>query len=146
MLQRKADYLVYLQICPSLLIKKDRGHPTNPKARPKAYGEVNILNNVPGVELLEEDVGNEDGDDADEASSSGTDDDLDHAEMVASSDDEDNEIANSDSGSEEDFVVAEDVDSDGSIDDNDKSSCFKKTGQREHGAHFTGLNRWFSFQ
>lgn len=119
MLQRKADYLVYVQICPSLLIKKDRGRPTNPKARPKAYGEVNVLSNVPGVELLEEDDGNEDGDDADEASLSGTDDDLDHDEMVASSDDEDNQIANSDSGSEEDSVVAEDVDSDGSIDDND---------------------------
>ncbi|KAH0988723.1 hypothetical protein GBA52_000206 [Prunus armeniaca] len=119
MLQWKADYLMYLQICPSLLIKKDRGRPTNPKARPKAYGEVNILNNVPGVELLEEDDGNKDGDDVDEASLSGTDDDLDHAEMVASSDDEDNKIANSDSGSEEDSVVAEDVDSDGSIDDDD---------------------------
>lgn len=110
---------LFREICPSLLIKKDRGRPTNPKARPKAYGEVNVLSNVPGVELLEEDDGNEDGDDADEASLSGTDDDLDHDEMVASSDDEDNHIANSDSGSEEDSVVAEDVDSDGSIDDND---------------------------
>lgn len=119
---------MYIQICPSLLIKKDRGRPTNPKAKPKAYGEVSVLSNVPGVELLEEDDGNEDSDDADEHSFSGTDDDkdddLDRDEMVASSDDDDDQMDNSDSGSEddgieEDAMVAEDEDGDDSIDDND---------------------------
>ncbi|KAM1303703.1 hypothetical protein ACFX2F_021480 [Malus domestica] len=122
---------LFREICPSLLIKKDRGRPTNPKAKPKAYGEVSVLSNVPGVELLEEDDGNEDSDDADEHSFSGTDDDdkdndldLDRDEMVASSDDDDNQMDNSDSGSEddgieEDAVVAEDEDGDDSIDDND---------------------------
>ncbi|KAK6922314.1 hypothetical protein RJ641_012821, partial [Dillenia turbinata] len=34
--------------CPPLLIK-DGGHPTNPKARPKAFGEVNVASDVPGL-------------------------------------------------------------------------------------------------
>lgn len=46
---------LFREVCPSLLIKKDRGRPTDPKAKPKAYGEVNVSSNVPGVELLEDD-------------------------------------------------------------------------------------------
>lgn len=41
-----------MQVCPSLLVKKDRGRPTNPKARPKAFGEVSVASSVPGIELL----------------------------------------------------------------------------------------------
>uniref|UniRef100_A0A7C9A3J5 Protein SDA1 n=1 Tax=Opuntia streptacantha TaxID=393608 RepID=A0A7C9A3J5_OPUST len=43
------------ELCPSLLLKKDRGQPTDPKARPKAYGEVNVAIDVPGAELLQQD-------------------------------------------------------------------------------------------
>uniref|UniRef100_A0A7N0UR20 Protein SDA1 n=1 Tax=Kalanchoe fedtschenkoi TaxID=63787 RepID=A0A7N0UR20_KALFE len=43
---------LFREICPSLLIKKDRGRPTDPKAKPKAYGERTVTSNVPGVELL----------------------------------------------------------------------------------------------
>ncbi|MQL68154.1 hypothetical protein Taro_000425 [Colocasia esculenta] len=46
---------LFREVCPSLLVKKDRGRPTNPKARPKAFGEVSAVSNVPGVELLEND-------------------------------------------------------------------------------------------
>ncbi|KAL2510304.1 ARM repeat superfamily protein [Forsythia ovata] len=46
---------LFREVCPSLLIKKDRGRPTDPKARPKAFGEVQVASNVPGVELLEQD-------------------------------------------------------------------------------------------
>nr|GMD95499.1 protein SDA1 homolog isoform X1 [Ipomoea batatas] len=45
---------LFREICPSLLAKKDRGRPSDPKARPKAFGEVHIASNVPGIELLEE--------------------------------------------------------------------------------------------
>lgn len=45
---------LFREICPSLLVKKDRGRPTNPKAKPKEYGEVNVFSNVPGVELLDQ--------------------------------------------------------------------------------------------
>eukprot|EP00268_Persea_americana_P062781 TRINITY_DN8080_c0_g1_i2.p1 TRINITY_DN8080_c0_g1~~TRINITY_DN8080_c0_g1_i2.p1 ORF type:complete len:383 (+),score=134.25 TRINITY_DN8080_c0_g1_i2:2372-3520(+) len=44
---------LFREVCPSLLVKKDRGRPTDPKARPKAFGEVNVASNVPGAELLQ---------------------------------------------------------------------------------------------
>lgn len=58
-----ARSLMYLfrEVCPSLLTKKDRGRPIDPKAKPKAYGEVNVETNVPGIELLQQD--DEDSDD-----------------------------------------------------------------------------------
>lgn len=37
------------------MVKKDRGRPTDPKAKPKAYGERTVNSTVPGVELLLED-------------------------------------------------------------------------------------------
>ncbi|KAG0493178.1 hypothetical protein HPP92_006576 [Vanilla planifolia] len=43
------------EICPSFLVKKDRGHPIDSKPRPKAFGEVSVANDVPGVELLKQD-------------------------------------------------------------------------------------------
>ncbi|KAG0446990.1 hypothetical protein HPP92_028544 [Vanilla planifolia] len=42
-------------ICSSFLVKKDQGHPIDSKARPKAFGEVSVANDVPGVELLKQD-------------------------------------------------------------------------------------------
>ena len=111
-----------MQVCPSLLVKKDRGRPTDPKARPKAYGEVNVPSNVPGVELLDQDD-DEDGDDMDEPASSGSDDDHGDDEMVASSDnDEDNQESTYDIESEEDDIKGaedEDEDDENSVDDSD---------------------------
>ncbi|KAG0450072.1 hypothetical protein HPP92_027088 [Vanilla planifolia] len=46
------------EICSSFLVKKDRGHPIDSKARPKAFGEVSVANDVPGVELLKQDNDN----------------------------------------------------------------------------------------
>ncbi|RWV94376.1 hypothetical protein BHE74_00020845 [Ensete ventricosum] len=69
--------LVNRKICPSLLVKKDRGRPVNPKARPKAYGEVSIATDVPDIELLEH-VDNSMTDSSDaEASASDLDDECD---------------------------------------------------------------------
>ncbi|KAL8142020.1 hypothetical protein V2J09_015052 [Rumex salicifolius] len=45
---------LFREICPSLLVKKDRGRPIDPMARPKAYGEVNVASNVSGIELLQD--------------------------------------------------------------------------------------------
>lgn len=130
-----------MQVCPSLLVKKDRGRPTDPKARPKAYGEVNVLSNVPGVELLDQD--DEDSDDMDELESSGSGDDHEH-KMVASSNDEDNQESTHDTGSEDDDVeddlVAEgedgtnsvdDSDDDVSIDDDDEDEEVEESGEEE---------------
>ncbi|PKU69757.1 protein SDA1 homolog isoform X2 [Dendrobium catenatum] len=44
---------LFREICPSLLVKKDRGRPIDPTARPKAFGEVSIASDVPGIELLQ---------------------------------------------------------------------------------------------
>ncbi|CAD5191182.1 unnamed protein product [Musa acuminata subsp. malaccensis] len=68
---------LFREICPSLLVKKDCGRPVNPKARPKAYGEVSIATDVPDIELLElVDNSMTDGSDA-EASASDLDDEYD---------------------------------------------------------------------
>ncbi|WOK95255.1 hypothetical protein Cni_G03962 [Canna indica] len=45
---------LFRSICPSLLVKKDRGRPVNPKARPKAFGEVSVATDVAGIELLQD--------------------------------------------------------------------------------------------
>ncbi|KAG8388333.1 hypothetical protein BUALT_Bualt02G0114800 [Buddleja alternifolia] len=45
---------LFREVCPSLLLKKDRGRAIDPKAKPKAFGEVHVASNVPGVELLEQ--------------------------------------------------------------------------------------------
>lgn len=37
------------------MVKKDRGRPIDPKARPKAFGEVSVACDVPGIELLRHD-------------------------------------------------------------------------------------------
>ncbi|XP_078427513.1 ARM repeat superfamily protein [Wolffia australiana] len=46
---------LFRELCPSFLVKKDRGRPTDPKAKPKEFGEVTVVSNVPGAELLEND-------------------------------------------------------------------------------------------
>ncbi|XWS34685.1 hypothetical protein CRYUN_Cryun21dG0058600 [Craigia yunnanensis] len=43
---------LFREVCPSLLVK-DHGRPMDPNARPRAYGEVNVLSNVSDIELLE---------------------------------------------------------------------------------------------
>ncbi|KAL9819496.1 putative SDA1 domain-containing protein [Arabidopsis thaliana] len=45
---------LFREINPLLLVKKDRGRPGGPIARPKKYGEVNVFSNVPNVDLLQE--------------------------------------------------------------------------------------------
>lgn len=56
---------LFREVCPSLLIKKDRGRSSDTKARPKAFGEANVARNVPGVELLQSDDDGDDGNDTD---------------------------------------------------------------------------------
>lgn len=46
---------LFREICPSLLVKKDRGRPIDPEARPKAFGEASVASDVPGIELLQHD-------------------------------------------------------------------------------------------
>uniref|UniRef100_A0A9I9DS88 Protein SDA1 n=1 Tax=Cucumis melo TaxID=3656 RepID=A0A9I9DS88_CUCME len=111
---------LFREYCPSLLAKKDRGRPTDPKARPKAYGEVAVASNIPGIELLREADGDNsddnDGDEDSEAIASGSDDDLD--QVVDSSYADDNQMS-SDEEELTDADSAPEVDSDEGTDDED---------------------------
>lgn len=101
---------LFREVCPSLLVKKDRGRPTDPKAKPKAYGEVNVSSNVPGVELLLDDDNNEgDVSDTDGSSSNDSDDDHDIDEIAAASDDEENQLHGDVTGSEDDELEDDEV-------------------------------------
>nr|POF03057.1 isoform 2 of protein sda1 like [Quercus suber] len=133
---------LFREVCPALLIKKDRGHPTDPKARPKAYGEVNVSSNVPGVELLQEDDNNEeDISDAERSSSNDSDDDHDN-EVDVARDDEENQLYGDITGSEDDELeddeVAQNEDGNNIIDgddsdvsDNDDDDDDGKEGEEE---------------
>lgn len=101
---------LFREICPSLLVKKDRGRSTDPKARPKEYGEVNVATGVPGAELLQPDEGDADEDCDLEANS------LCGSEEV--DEDDDAEVNVSDaadsvaySGSEDDAIDEDDAES-----------------------------------
>lgn len=102
-------------MCPSLLVKKDRGRPTDPKARPRAFGEVSVASNVPGVELLQDGDGNE-------SASDGSDDDNDNKENIDTDGDEENQFSGDAIGSEDDDsgddnAIDEDNDTNNSIED-----------------------------
>ncbi|CAN6250254.1 unnamed protein product [Urochloa humidicola] len=86
---------LFREICPSLLVKKDRGRPVDPKARPKAFGEVTVASDVPGAELLDEDISSE---------GEGSDDDSD----AFDSDDETN-LPSASPGTEENMEAASDA-------------------------------------
>ncbi|XP_030475012.1 uncharacterized protein LOC115692332 [Syzygium oleosum] len=125
---------LFRELCPSMLVKKDRGRPSDPTARPKAYGEVSVASAVPGVELLQnneddedddsigsdEDIDAEDSDDGgsvgiDNSVSCGSDDEdatSDDEETHASTDDNecDDESLEGDSVHGEDSSSAEDLD------------------------------------
>ncbi|XP_022149440.1 protein SDA1 homolog [Momordica charantia] len=102
---------LFREICPSLLVKKDRGRPTDPKARPKAYGKVSVACDIPGAELLQHD---DDGDNSDnsEPIPSGSEDDLE--QMVDSGDGEDQ--ISDDSGTADEDELTEDLDSTSEVD------------------------------
>ncbi|KAF7839867.1 protein SDA1-like protein [Senna tora] len=102
---------LFREVCPSLLVKKDRGRPNDPKARPKAYGEVNIASDVPGVELLQtiDNDDEQDGDDSDDSECSGSDNDQEIDQMTISDGDEEDQLGSDDTGSEDDEAEGNDV-------------------------------------
>lgn len=101
-----------------MLIKKDRGRPNNPKARPKAYGEVSVAEDVPGAELLQQDVvDSSDGDDMD--SDGSMDDDVNsvHDEPLSGGSDDENDALSEgeDLEDEANELSSDDEDDDGSL-------------------------------
>ncbi|XP_020216810.1 protein SDA1 homolog [Cajanus cajan] len=115
---------LFREVCPSLLVKKDRGRPIDPKAKPKAFGEVNVASDVPGAELLhivdnddEQDMGQ-----SDDSAYSVSDNDQENDLMSINDDDSDNEnqLCSDDTGSDDE---AEDNDViSGDEDENEGSS------------------------
>ncbi|XP_049407257.1 uncharacterized protein LOC125870785 [Solanum stenotomum] len=104
---------LFREVCPSLLVKKDRGRPTNPKARPKAFGEVSVASSVPGVELLDQ----EDSDDDVEEGSVGlsdhddqSDDDVNPGEEDANCEKDGDDASDNESG--DDHEIDDECDSD----------------------------------
>ncbi|CAA0817794.1 ARM repeat superfamily protein [Striga hermonthica] len=136
---------LFREVCPSLLVKKDRGRHADPKARPKAFGEVHIPSNIPGVELLEQD---------DDINNSSSDEDIENR-VVASIDDESDKSVGTveedynnsgesdsdyghemDSESAEDDEVAEEdnknVDGDDASEISDDEECEELLSDEEH--------------
>ncbi|XP_049363962.1 uncharacterized protein LOC125828675 [Solanum verrucosum] len=104
---------LFREVCPSLLVKKDRGRPTNPKARPKAFGEVSVASSVPGIELLDQ----EDSDDDVEEGSVGlsdhddqSDDDVNPGEEDANCEKDGDDASDNESG--DDHEIDDECDSD----------------------------------
>ncbi|XP_006349783.1 protein SDA1 homolog [Solanum tuberosum] len=104
---------LFREVCPSLLVKKDRGRPTNPKARPKAFGEVSVASSVPGIELLDQ----EDSDDDVEEGSVGlsdhddqSDDDVNLGEEDANCEKDGDDASDNESG--DDHEIDDECDSD----------------------------------
>ena len=122
-----------MQVCPSLLIKKDRGRPTDPTARPKAYGEVNVAADVPGAELLQnidDDVEQENSHSDDCGSDNEQEDD-----QVSLNSDDDNQLGSDNTGSDDDEAEDHDGVSD---DENDRSSDYETSGDDAHNVEDEG--------
>ncbi|KAK7306187.1 hypothetical protein VNO77_44113 [Canavalia gladiata] len=98
---------LFREVFPSLLIKKDRGRPIDPKDTPKAYGETNVAADFPGDKLLQII-------DNDDLHESGSDNDQENDQM--SIDDDDDEA-------KDDDVLSEDEDED--EDEDERSSDYK---------------------
>ncbi|XP_026387780.1 protein SDA1 homolog [Papaver somniferum] len=99
---------LFREICPLLLLKKGRGRPTNPKAQPKAFGEVNVASNVSGVELLQNDSGEDEENDGSDSDPSMFDNDEGEATVTTGdahtqlSEEDNYEIVESDEGFDDD--------------------------------------------
>ncbi|CAN1152191.1 Protein SDA1 homolog [Linum perenne] len=102
--------VLFREICPSLLVKKDRGRPVDPKAKPKAYGEAHVDSAVPGIELLDEGgISDSDEDAEDDADSL---DDTGNRKLFGSDDEENAVEDDEDDASDDDDLQADLDDSD----------------------------------
>lgn len=162
--------MVCLQLCPSFLIKKDRGRPTDPKAKPKEFGEVSVVSNVPGAELLENGdeplSGDEDEsdipdtDESDEDKMEGSDSEGDGEEMGSEEEDNGEEVEsgsdteggddNGDDGNDESDYMSDSDDctrtssNHGDDDDNDDDDGKDGDEDTKVGKKPKGLKRKFS--
>lgn len=87
-------------------MKKDRGRPSNPKARPKAFGEKDIATDIPDVELLQFQ------DESDEEIAFDTGDEMDYT-----NEDEEDVDGGEEDGDQEEGEKTDDEDVEGHVDD-----------------------------
>ncbi|CAN0896317.1 Protein SDA1 homolog [Linum grandiflorum] len=113
--------VLFREICPSLLVKKDRGRPIDPKVKPKAYGENHVPSTVPGIELLDEGADTESDedveDDGDDSQSDAGPDYPSNRELFGSDDEENAVEDDEDDGSDDDDLRADLDDSDDNADE-----------------------------
>lgn len=109
---------LFREICPSLLVKKDRGRPIDPKARPKAFGEVSVASDVPGLELLQEDDSMSDGSD-DEVDACAEENEGEDKENASVENDEEDAVLEEGEEGEEEDVEEDESDDDHDIDNDD---------------------------
>ncbi|XP_074570178.1 uncharacterized protein LOC141826776 [Curcuma longa] len=109
---------LFREICPSLLVKKDRGRPVNPKARPKAYGEVSVPSDVPDIELLQDDDGEPSASDLNEDGSN----EEPEGENVSSEDGEEDDDASDEGNEDEDEEEIDELEDDDSIGEEENDS------------------------
>ncbi|CAE6165991.1 unnamed protein product [Arabidopsis arenosa] len=136
---------LFREINPSLLVKKDRGRPGGPIARPKKYGEVNVFSNVPNVELLQESDNEKDDDEVALPGSDGSEQELipdacgteDEAEEVSNDGDdmnntEDDTLVSGDEEEEKNDSDEAETDSENEEDDGEASdSSVEGSGNTE---------------
>ncbi|WZZ19070.1 hypothetical protein YC2023_112159 [Brassica napus] len=114
---------LFREINPSLLVKKDRGRPGGPVAKPKQFGEANVFSDVPNVELLQESDHESDSDDGDEE-----DDDV---ELPGSDDVEQEELVPDDCGNEDEAEEDSDDDMNNTEDDSDVDTSIAGDDEEE---------------
>ncbi|XP_047330809.1 protein SDA1 homolog [Impatiens glandulifera] len=115
---------LFREICPSLLIKKDRGRPNDLKARPKEFGEAHSSSNVHGIEFLQ----GQDNSDNDEDENPL---DLDEEEDDVEAEDDDFDSISDDEEADEDECEADSDESMEDCSDEDMDDCEERSNASE---------------
>ncbi|CAF2115586.1 unnamed protein product [Brassica oleracea] len=128
---------LFREINPSLLVKKDRGRPGGPVAKPKQFGEVNVFSDVPNVELLQESDHESDSDEDDDDVELPGSDDVDQEELVPddcgnedeAEEDSDDDMNNTEDDSDVDTSIAGDEEED--MNDSDEAETDSENEEME---------------
>ncbi|KAL0757643.1 hypothetical protein Bca101_095311 [Brassica carinata] len=128
---------LFREINPSLLVKKDRGRPGGPLAKPKQFGEVNVFSDVPNVELLQESDHESDSDEDDDDVELPGSDDVDQEELVPddcgnedeAEEDSDDDMNNTEDDSDVDTSIAGDEEED--MNDSDEADTDSENEEME---------------
>lgn len=118
-------------------MKKDRGRPGGPVAKPKQFGEVNVFSDVPNVELLQKSDHESDSDEDDDDVELPGSDDVDQEELVPddcgnedeAEEDSDDDMNNTEDDSDVDTSIAGDEEED--MNDSDEAETDSENEEME---------------